>query len=74
MCAGEVTFSLYVACANGDSAGRWHVFAFVEGGLRDRILRKDQSAVLVADLYATLRRCVESSSVVHRVSEEAAEN
>jgi hypothetical protein len=63
-------YSLYVACANGESAGHWQVFAFVEGGLTDRILRKDQSAALVATLYATLRRCLESSPVVYGISEE----
>jgi hypothetical protein len=65
-------YSLYVACANSESAGRWQVFAFVEGGLTDRILRKDQSVALVAGLYATLRRCLESSPVIHGVSEEPA--
>ena len=67
-------YSLYVACANGESAGRWQVFVFVEGGLTYRILRKDESAELVAGLYATLRRCLESSRVVHGVSEETAVN
>ena len=64
-------YSLYVSCTNGEPAGHWQIFAFVEGGLTNRILRKDQSAELVAGLYATLRRCLESSAVVHGLSDEA---
>lgn len=67
-------YSLYVACANGELPGHWQVFAFVEGGLTDRTLRKDSSAALVAGLYATFRSCLESSPVVHGVSEEVADS
>jgi hypothetical protein len=35
-------------------------------------LRKDRSAELVADLYTTLRHCLESSPVVHSLGEEPA--
>jgi hypothetical protein len=64
-------YSLYVACANDEAAGHWQVFTFVEGGLMDRILRKDKSAGLLAPLHATVRRCLESSSAVHGLREES---
>jgi hypothetical protein len=66
-------YSLYVACANDETVDRWQVFTFVEGGLMDRILKKDRSAELLAPLYATVRCCLESSSVVHRLREESSD-
>jgi hypothetical protein len=63
-------YSLYVACANDEAADHWQIFTFVEGGLMDRILRKDKSAELLAFLYATVRRCLESSSAVHGLRED----
>jgi hypothetical protein len=63
-------YSLYVACANDGAADHWQIFTFVEGGLLDRILRKDKRAELLAPLCATVRRCLESSSVVHGLREE----
>lgn len=65
-------YSLYVVCASGELADQWQVFVFSEGGLVDRFLRKDRSAELVADLYTTLRHCLESSPVVHGLGEEPA--
>jgi hypothetical protein len=63
-------YSLYVACANDETADNWRIFAFVEGGLLDRVLRKDQGAELLAPLYLTVRRCLESSSLVQSLHEE----
>ena len=63
-------YTLYVACANDETADHWQIFTFVEGGLMDRIFRKDKSAGLLAPLHATVRRCLESSSVVRKLREE----
>jgi hypothetical protein len=63
-------YSLYVSCANDEAADHWQIYIFVEGGLVDRILRKDKSAKLLAQLYATVRRCLESSAAVHALREE----
>ncbi|MDP9011665.1 MAG: hypothetical protein M3O41_03210 [Pseudomonadota bacterium] len=66
-------YSLYVVCASGELANHWQVFAVAEGGLTDRILRKDRSTELVAGLHSTLRHCLESSAVVHDLREQAAD-
>lgn len=65
-------YSLYVVCASGELTDDWQIFAFAEGGLTDRILRKDRSTELVADLHSTLWHCLKSSPVVHDLREEAA--
>ncbi len=65
-------YSLYVVCAGGALAGQWQIFVFSESGLVERFLRKDRSADLVADLYTTLRHCLESSPVVYGLGEEPA--
>ena len=64
-------YSLYVVCANDAAADHWQIFAFIEGGLADRVLRRDRSAEHLAPLYASIRRCLESSSVVHGLREES---
>lgn len=66
-------YSLYVVCASSELANHWQIFAFVEGGLTDRILRRDRSTALVAGLYSTLRHCLKSSPVVHGLREETAD-
>ena len=66
-------YSLYVVCASGDLANHWQIFAFAEGGLTDRILRRDRSTELVAGLNSTLRHCLKSSPVVHDLREETAD-
>ncbi len=67
----SATYSLYVTCVNDSPPGHWQVFAFVEGGLVDRLLRKDRSAELLAALFATLRSRLQSSSIIHGLAEEA---
>jgi hypothetical protein len=66
-------YSLYVACANDGAANHWHTFTFVEGGLMDRVLRKDKGAELLASLHATVRRCLESSSAVRGLTEASSD-
>lgn len=63
-------YSLYVACANDHTVDHWQIFTFSEGGLISRILRKDNSTKLLADLFATVRTCLESSSMVQGLREE----
>jgi hypothetical protein len=66
-------YSLYVVCASGELANHWQIFAFSEGALADRILRRDQSTELVAGLHSTLRHCLKSSPVVYDLREEMAD-
>ena len=66
-------YSLYVVCASGEFANHWQIYAFAEGGLTDRILRKDRSTELVDGLYSTLRHCLKSSPVVRDLREEKAD-
>jgi hypothetical protein len=62
--------SLYVACASADEPDHWRVFAFAEGGVVARILRKDKSAESLASLFTTVRRCLESAPIVRGLREE----
>ena len=64
-------YTLYVACANSEKTDHWQIFVFIEGGLIDRLLRKDKSTELLGGLYATVRRCIESSSIVGGLREKA---
>jgi hypothetical protein len=64
--------SLYVACAStGEKDDQWRVFAFAEGGVSARFLRKDKSAESLAAVFTALRRCLESSPSVRALREEA---
>jgi hypothetical protein len=63
--------SLYVVCAaTGDRQDQWRVFVFAEGGLIARLLGKDRRAGSVANLFATVRRCLESAPNIHGLREE----
>ena len=64
-------YSLYVACGGGPSTEEWHVFAFVEGGLIHRLFGQDRSDELLATLFSTLQTCLQSSSIVQGLTEEA---
>lgn len=63
--------SLYVACASTDeTAERWQVFTFAEGGVMSRLLDKDERAQSVASLFSAVRRCLESSPKVSGLREQ----
>jgi len=64
--------SLYVACSSGDSKGQWRVFVFAEGGLLHRMFGKDRRAEMVAELYARVHQCLQLSSRIRNLREEAA--
>jgi hypothetical protein len=64
--------SLYVACAStGDKPGEWRVFAFVEGGIMDRLLGSDRSPESLASLFTALKHCLESAPIIHHLREVA---
>jgi hypothetical protein len=65
--------SLYVVCAGtGESEDQWRVFAFAEGGWIARLRGKDRSAELAANLFAAVRRCLESAPNIRGLREELA--
>jgi hypothetical protein len=65
--------SLYVACAStGERPDQWRVFAFAEGGVMAGLFGKDKSAESVAQLFAAVRRCLESTPTVRALREEEA--
>jgi hypothetical protein len=61
---------LYVACASGDNAEQWRVFAFAEGGVLARLMGKDRRAEFLGSLCATVRRCFESQPSVRGLRKE----
>ncbi len=67
---GSRPHALYVVCAgNGD--GQWRVFAFAEGGLIARLLGRDRSAASLDELFAAVRRSLESAPSVRELREES---
>jgi len=67
---GPKPHALYVVCAgNGD--GRWQVFAFAEGRLIARLPCKDRSAASLGELFAAVRRALESAPSVRELREES---
>jgi hypothetical protein len=67
---GSKPHALYVVCAgNGDA--QWRVFAFAEGRLIARLLGRDRSAALLAEVFAAVRRCLESAPSVRGLREES---
>ena len=66
------THSLYVVCASLEAApNRWRVFAFAEGGFVARLSGRDKRAASVATLFAAVRRCLEATSTISDLREEA---
>src|SRR5262245_31383570 len=62
---------LYVACASGDEANEWRVFAFAEGGVLARMMGRDKSGESLSGLFAAVRRALESSQAIADLREEA---
>lgn len=63
---------LYVACSSvGASVAQWQVFVFAEGSLFARLRGKDQSTLIVADIFMALKRMLQQSSQVRALREEA---
>ena len=68
--------ALYVVCASmgdesmGEQPTHWGVFAFAEGGLWARLRGKDTRAETLASLFATVRRCLESTPTILGLREE----
>jgi hypothetical protein len=66
---GAKPHALYVVCeGNGDA--QWRVFAFAEGGLLARLLGKDRRAESLDEVFAAVRRCLESAPSVRGLREE----
>jgi hypothetical protein len=66
---GSKPRTIYVVCSgNGDM--QWHVFAFAELGIIARLLGRDNASTL-AEVFAAVRRCFESSPSVRGLREEA---
>lgn len=67
---GAKPHALYVVCAgNGDA--RWQVFAFTERGILARLFGKDSSAASLAEVFAGVRRCLESAPSVRGLRQES---
>jgi hypothetical protein len=67
---GAKPHALYVVCAgNGDM--QWRVFAFAEGRLIARLFGKDNSATALAEVFAAVRRALESAPSIRGLREEA---
>jgi hypothetical protein len=60
-----------VCAAGGDTPYQWQVFAFAEGGILSRLLGKDRSAASLDEVFAAVRRCLESAPSVRGLREEA---
>jgi hypothetical protein len=58
-------YALYVACAStGEEMPQCRVFAFIEGGLLSRVTGTDGRAKRLSDVFAAVRRCLESASQI----------
>jgi hypothetical protein len=67
---GAKPHTLYVVCAgNGDT--QWGVFAFAEGRFIARLLGRDRSAASLSEVFAAVRRCLESAPSVRGLREES---
>jgi hypothetical protein len=64
------SYSLYVACSNGEAPNGWMVFATAKAGLVSRLFGKDQSGTALESLYVTLHRCLEAEPSIHGIREQ----
>jgi hypothetical protein len=62
--------ALFVACASAEEeSGRWRVFAFAEGGLMERLLRRDQRNQVLTSLLAKLKAILQASDLIQDLIE-----
>jgi hypothetical protein len=66
---GPKPHTLYVVC-QGSGDAEWRVFAFTEGRIIARLLGRDRSGVLLAEVFGAVRRALESAPSVRRLREE----
>jgi hypothetical protein len=68
---GAKPHAVQVVCAaGGDTPDQWQVFAFAEGGFISRLFGRDNSAAFLDEVFAAVRRCLESAPTVHALREE----